>query len=429
MARTTRGRPHRETTEVMRRSRILTVAMVAALALLGGGAVWLAAGRTSGPDLALDRAIRTAGDFLASHCRCDGQFEYLVNLDPTLRCPPQYNIIRHAGAVYALAIDGQSRPSRAKREAMLRAAAFLRREAIAPVPGREGLVAVWSRPQLDEPGQPIQAKLGGAGLGLVALLSVEQIAPGTTPLEELQGLGRFILFLQEPDGGFYAKYYPSLGGRKCLNASLYYPGEAALGLLMLFEVDPQPAWLEGAARAIAFLAARRAGQDRVEADHWALLATGKLLAHYDQLDEPPLSREAILDHAAQICRSMLDERPDWPTDAIEHGCFTDDARTCPTATRVEGLVAALAFLPEREEPLRREIRQAVGDAVAFLVRAQVRAGPHAGGLARLIRPLPPDHPRYRPRNAGAMTEIRIDYVQHAMCGWIAYEAILRGQGA
>ena len=393
------------------------------IVLVGGGFWWLDASRSTakGPAAILDEAIERSSEFLIRQCKKDGQFVYWINLDPELSPAPRYNIVRHAGTVYSLAMSHQHRPSREKRDAVLRAVEFLKREAMAPVPGHEDLTAVWSRPEMNQVDTPVNCKLGGAGLGLVALVSTEEIATGTTSLDELRSLGRFLVFMQASDGNFYSKYDPARGGRRELGCSLYYPGEVALGLVMLYEKDPNPLWLETAAKGIAYLARRRAGKREVEADHWVLLATARLLPLFDECPDPPLSREEVLQHARQICQSMLAAKPDWPENALEHGCFTDGGRTCPTATRVEGLMAALHFLPEEDAELRKRITQAVSDAVAFLLRSQVREGRHAGAIPRMVRPLPKDHPRYKASSHDRMTEVRIDYVQHAMSGMIEYD--------
>lgn len=366
----------------------------------------------------LGEAIELAGNYLARQCDDDGRFIYLTNLDPTVATEPDYNIVRHAGAVYALAMSHQRRPDPETRAAMLRAAAFLKRRAMAPVPGREELLAIWSSPEIDHGRAPIHAKLGSVGLGLVALMSVEQITPGTTSLDKLQRLAKFLVFMQDDDGTFYSKYSPWKGGRIEYDRSLYYPGEAALGLLMLYEKDPQPQWLLAAAKAMAALARRRAGQDRVEADHWALLATARLLPLLDQCDSPPASRDELMRHAVQICQSILSERPNIAEEAPEHGCFTDDGRTCPTATRIEGLLAALEFLPEQHAGLRAWITMSVADGVAFLMRSQSRDGPLAGAIPQIVSS--PER-----RTSRRATEVRIDYVQHALSGMIQYEAMRR----
>jgi hypothetical protein len=59
---------------------------------------------------------------------------------------------------------------------------------------------------------------------LVALASVRQISPQTVSLEQLQSLGRFLLFLQKEDGSFASKYSIASGAEDW--ESLYYPGEA-----------------------------------------------------------------------------------------------------------------------------------------------------------------------------------------------------------
>ncbi len=92
--------------------------------------------------------------------------------------------------------------------------------------------------------------------------------------------------MQKNDGSFYSKYIPEKGGRDDSWTSLYYPGEAALGLLMLYEKDPSPEWLQGAADAMSYLSRIRYNKIIVEADHWALIATAKLLKQYDHSRQP-----------------------------------------------------------------------------------------------------------------------------------------------
>ncbi|MBN1588853.1 MAG: hypothetical protein JW888_05005, partial [Pirellulales bacterium] len=223
----------------------------------------------------LDEAIRDASGYLVRQCNERGRFVYRVNLDPEVPVRPAYNIVRHAGTIYALAASQRRSPGNEKLEALRRAVGFMRREAIGTLPGQPDMLAVWSRPEINGIEASVDAKLGGTGLGLVALLSVEQIEPGTISLEELRALGRFLVFMQKADGSFYSKFDLARRGRDDRWTSLYYPGEAALGLLMLYEKDPQPIWLETAARAIAYLARMRQGAKAVEPDHWALLATAR----------------------------------------------------------------------------------------------------------------------------------------------------------
>ena len=150
----------------------------------------------SGPDAAAVRdAITLSADYLVRACKADGQFVYRINLDPRVTPKPKYNVLRHAGTMYALAVYHEHYPDDRTRNALVRAGRFLRERCMAPVPGREDLLAVWSRPQINGSSAPVQAKLGGTGLALVALLSLEKVAPGSTPPQQLRQLGSFVLYM------------------------------------------------------------------------------------------------------------------------------------------------------------------------------------------------------------------------------------------
>ena len=85
----------------------------------------------------------------------------------------------------------------------------------------------------------------------------------------------------------------------------------------------------------------------------------------------------------------------------------------PTATRLEGLLAAWLVLPQGA--LRQRVHRAVDDGIDFLVAAQVDAGPYRGAFTR-----------YQPgclSPESRADEIRIDYVQHALAATMACEAL------
>jgi len=370
----------------------------------------------------LMEAIHLSAGYLIRQCRENGKFVYRINVNPAIQPRPRYNFLRHAGTIYALAFYDQAYPRKVTQNALVRAAAFLKQSAIGPIPGINDQLAVWSHPKITRSNKPLQAKLGGTGLGLVALLSVEKRVPGTTPLEYLRKMGSFLLYMQKSDGSFYSKFIPGKGGRDDSWTSLYYPGEAALGLLMLYEKDPSLAWLQAAAKSMAYLARRRAGKQVVEADHWALLATAKLLPLYN-LCRQPLPKAAIEHHAVQICDSILKSMPLKYDRSIRNGGFTEDGRTAPTAIRLEGLLAALGFLPAENSNLHKKIGVAIDDGIQFLLRSQIRSGEYAGGIPRAIHTLPEDHPLFKKSFNRRATEVRIDYVQHALSAMLQYDRI------
>ena len=113
--------------------------------------------------------------------------------------------------MYALTEAWQRRPENDVRAVLDRSARFLVSISIAPIPGHNDMLGIWSLPEITYSGKPPQVKLGGVGLGLAALVSTEKILPGTIPLGDLRKLGHFILYMQNQDGSFFTKYIPYEG--------------------------------------------------------------------------------------------------------------------------------------------------------------------------------------------------------------------------
>ena len=362
-------------------------------------------------------AINRSANYLMKNTKADGMFEYRINLNPAINVKEKYNILRHAGAMYAMSVYYQLHPDDNMRSAVKRAGKYLRNVAVGTLSGKENMLAVLSTPQDSRGGEPLQAKLGGTGLGLVALLSLEDISPGSTPLADLRKLGQFLVSMQREDGSFSSKYIPSEGGVNDNWQSLYYPGEAILGLLMLYEKDPSAIWLDSASKALAYLARSRKNKTDVPADHWALLATEKMLSLKNK-DKQAVPRELLIDHAVRICDAILKRQINEPERPEYGGGFSMDGRTTPAATCLEGLMAACSFLP-RDHDVRKRIDSTVHRGIAFLLNAQIKEGPFAGAFPRAVGRLNQNTPEAIEFN-NRTTEVRIDYVQHALSAMIQY---------
>ncbi len=345
----------------------------------------------------ISQATALSGGYLERACGPDGKFVYEIETHYGQQAS-SYNIVRHAGAMYALAMLNRSTPDRKAVDAMLRAANFMRQNYIAPGP-HPGQLVVWSEATAPHS----EAELGATGLGLVALTEVREVAPKSVPLEELQALGRFALFLQKEDGSFASKYTSETGPEDW--DSLYYPGETALGLIGLYETDHSRQWLNAAAKALSYLARSRAKLSPVPPDHWALIAIAKLLPYCDKTF-CPISREELLEYATQVCDSIVHDQLRNPVAPMD-GAFEATGRTASVATRMEGLLAALEFLPKDE--FREKVEAAAGRGIALLLRAQIKSGPYAGGM-----------PGAYLAGAPGTSEIRIDCVQHALSAWLRY---------
>ncbi len=368
---------------------------------------------------AIDHGTR----YLVEACNSQGKFKYRIDLDSKRKPHRKYNVLRHAGAMYALSMSYRRKPDPAVAAALTRAAEFLDRESLGKVPGHPDLIAAWSRSELTNAKAPLQAKLGGAGLGLVALTAVEGVAKGTTAAPKMLGLARFIMYMQRPNGSFFSKYIPSKGGRRADWVSLYYPGEAALGLLMYDDLVGHAPSRKAAKQALEYLAKRRRGRREVAPDHWAMIATALLWKKEPQSASPRLKV-----HARQVARSLLGDEPAERLMPEHVGSFGSDGRTTPAATRLEGLLAIRGGL-QSEKKLARRIDRVARGGIEFLLRAQVASGDHVGAVPRAISRLPRDHRLAIPSFNRRASEVRIDYVQHALSAMIVFERLLASDSA
>ncbi|MFC2083500.1 hypothetical protein ACFLS9_00430 [Bacteroidota bacterium] len=365
----------------------------------------------------IEKSIELAAKYLEKATKANGMFEYRINMDPSIQLSEKYNILRHAGSIYAMYMYYKMFPDENIYSAIERAGRYLRDDAILPIQGEDGMSGIWSIPEVNKNSDILQVKLGGVGLGLVALISIENIQPGFTSLSDLRALGRFLVYMQKEDGSFCSKYIPSEGGRQDKWTSLYYPGEAALGLSMLYEKDPSKIWLETAYKTLEYLARIRENETNIPADHWALLATEKILS-LKNLNELLMSRTLLIRHAIQICERMLQDQVNDPKRWEYDGGFAEDGRTTPTATRLEGLLAALSFLPPNNS-IVEHIESSVDRGMNFILRSQIREGTYVGAIPRAIAPLSGSSSKVKNFNQRA-TEVRIDYVQHALSAMIQY---------
>ncbi len=376
----------------------------------------------------LDVAIDAAGDYLIHHTDKQGRFTYVVAPDGTA-ATNRYNVVRHGGAIYALSelakSASTSRESKtAIRRTILAASSYLvahhvdrfelARYGLDSDPANENALAVWSLPPQEiRHGDQRAVKLGGIGLGLVGLCAAHQLGFDEASLPLLRGLGSTIAAMQKPDGHFVSKVHEDRGVDPRF-VSLYYPGEAVLGLVRLYRIDRDVRWLEIAGRAIAALILARAdlSEHELPADHWLLIAIGELARLVSEEPELgshfPFSHREMISHAVRIADAMLAEQ--HHADAA--GAFTADRRTTPTSTRLEGIGALLRVLPLLH-PARERLLVGARVGTQFLLGCQVREhGIRDGGIPRRCGSSGRES---RDRRAN---EIRIDYVQHALSAFL-----------
>lgn len=362
-------------------------------------------------------AVARSADYLRRANLGSGQFVYIVNMNPAVTVPPQYNLLRHAGTIYSIGMANSVVPDNENVEVMRRAVAFMRGCCMTDLELND-VIGIWEPNEIVHERSPPSFKLGGAGLALVALTSLAKFDSSSVRTEELEGLARFGQFMQRWDGQFFATYVPSEGGRQLPGASLYYPGEMALGWLMLYEQHPNREWIDSAVEALEYLARERAASGEAPADHWALLATARLFQIADR-EGLSIPRDLLLNHALQVCHTILEEGrttsilPAMDGALVPHGVIT------PTATRLEGLLATRTFLAV-DHPITAHVDAAIHRGMDFLARAQVKDGPHAGAFPYAITTIPDDNIGSMAAFNARATEVRIDYVQHALSAMVQY---------
>ena len=362
----------------------------------------------------LEASIQSGLNALVRMQEPSGRFVYRTGQDvpePDLA----YNILRHCGAIFAL-VDCASYASAPIKQNVHDGLRWVELDHLRLLVSEEDWIAAIASDDASA-GHYRHCKLGGSALYLIAALNAKAAGYIELPTDLLLRVGRFLLGMQKEDGGFHSKYDRRLDSMDTEFVSLYYPGEAALALVALAQVDPDGPWFVAAEQALRFLFRQRHGRDRVEQDHWALIASA---AYFETIPAGPLSAPAVevAAHARQVIRSMLIEFEESGGD----GCFTADGRTCPTATRLEGLSAMYPHL-ERigAAALGGTVRDAISAAALFLVDSQISDRLRHGAFPRqsmawlMAKAAAP----------GKMSdEVRIDYIQHAVSGLQGARAVL-----
>lgn len=213
-------------------------------------------------------SARAAADWIQRAQRPDGSYlyEYDINEDREI---DDYNRVRHAGvtmALYQLAVEGDP----AYLDVADRAVAWMqertvRHQDFAAMEDADGTIA-----------------LGGNAL-LVAGLAHRRIATGDRSYDAyLRDVGRFLLVMQDKDGGFLRRWYPDRGAPDPVERSLYATGEAFWALTLLHRLFPGEGWDVPARRVADYLALHRDAYEGIDfppwADQWAAYGFAEMAA-------------------------------------------------------------------------------------------------------------------------------------------------------
>ncbi|MGH7438671.1 MAG: hypothetical protein ACRENE_23535, partial [Polyangiaceae bacterium] len=345
------------------------------------------------------QAVRAGAEYLARILNRQGRYIYQYQAR-TDRDDTAYGWLRHAGTTYALfeAYGELGVPVFLEKGQL--ALAYLDGHLVDDPDGHGKYV-------LDTNDEE-QQKVGGAGLALLAYTEHAFVTGDRSNLETMRALARLIMSRQYDDGRFRANIdVPALEGHSALKKEpVYYVGEAVLGLMRLYAIDPQPAYLDSARRAANWVVRVRdaiVSEDNQEHDHWISYALNDL---YRVTRDP-----AYLEHAYKIARAITKKlhregsapAPDWA------GSFYEGQST-PAATRLEAYdadISASRFAGKPEGWLLDPAREVARSTLSHQYR--------------------PDNDYWLPnpdkavggvRESPYVDDVRIDYVQHCMSAWL-----------
>jgi hypothetical protein len=355
------------------------------------------------PELLLT-AVHQGADYLSRVLNDQGRYIYMYHPVED-RDDNSYGVLRHAGSTYALleAYEEFNTPLYlAKAE---KALTYLTSRLADDAPSQGKYVTDGN----DEE----QQKSGGAGLALLAFAKHAAVTGKRDNLETMRSLARFIIAQQFADGHFRANSDLPDEGKKRKKEPVYYQGEAALALLRLYAVDPQPSYLDAARKAADWVVNVRdvdVSQDNQEHDHWISYALNDLYR--------VVKNDAYVEHAYKIARAILNKQhragnspaPDWV------GTFYE-GQTTPGSTRLEAYAADVALsrfagrpdawlLDPAKEVAASMMGQQFTPDNAFWLKNPTKS---EGGV----------------RESLIVQDVRIDYVQHAMSGWLHLARALR----
>jgi hypothetical protein len=348
--------------------------------------------------------------YLAGATGEDGQFAYIYQAAHDEVAPDDYNIVRHAGACWAMLDTYGSTRDADLLAAADRAIAFMV-EQVRPVRigGKDVVGLVWD----DE------VSLGGNAIAVLTLADHARVTGESDHLKTAVALGDALRAAQTRSGRFLVQRQRLSTGQQFASDSPYFPGEATLALVRLAAVDPDPAraaaWLDAAELAAQYLITVRdaaVADADLPHDHWLLYALDAL--------HRVRPREMYVEHAMRLAAAVMpDQAGDRAADdAPDRAGSWSGGRSNPSATRVEGIMAAARLARDYGRP---------DEATRFLAAAR------RGAAFQLRTQVRPESAMYFPhptRVLGAIredlrgTDIRIDTVQHSIAAMLAVQRAL-----
>ncbi len=218
----------------------------------------------------VEHLVRSSSGYLARQVGEDGAFVY--GFHPCFdRRIDAYNTLRHASTTYAMIEAWEMTRDTTLRAAIDRSLARMTRELIREAALPDGRRAAF----LVDVGEEI--KLGGNAVALLALSKFTTATGDRSHLPLMDKLALGIVHMQNQDTGAFTHVlrYPSLEVKTAFR-TIYYEGEAAFGLMRLYEITGDSRWLAVVEKAFDHFIAERYWRHH---DHWLGYCVNELTRH------------------------------------------------------------------------------------------------------------------------------------------------------
>ena len=218
-------------------------------------------------------AALRAGEFILRQQHAEGKFHYVYYaLDHRRFGTSGSSLARHAGAIYSLAqLYARTHEQRFAHGAAQATRWLLNRYSRPCGAGRRCLA------------QGRQAKLGETALTLIALLEYQRATQQDEFSMAAREFGEFVLAMQRVDGEFHHVYDIRQQTPHSQQRRLFASEQAALALVMTYNVFADRRSLQGAERALDFLTgpkyAHFVGWFGYGEDHWTCIAAEEAWPH------------------------------------------------------------------------------------------------------------------------------------------------------
>ncbi len=339
----------------------------------------------------LIQSICQSTSYLHDCVKRNGRFiyEYLPKKD---KATNRYNILRHAGTIYAMLEAFELLKQKSLLEKIKLAIEQLINH-VKPMKlnGKQTACVV-------EKGF---VKLGANALTILVISKYCSIMNDKTYLFIAQQCAMWIEQTQEQSGEFSIHKQNYQNQQVEDFVSEYYPGEAIFALAKLYQIDHNDNWLKVVIKAIDFIIDIRDKAIKIHQlahDHWLLYGLNEC-----QLLQP---NEKLVKHTWKICQAIIHAQSKSTSPPDQYGSFYQDLRSTPTAIRAEGLCAAYHCLINNGMSAEAaKVLQAIQDCICFQLQLQFQM-PLAMYLTNPEKIIGGFHKGLDDYS------IRIDYVQH-----------------